>query len=113
MRIEADFLLFGNDLELLDNVGYKNKYSTFVELGFPLFKNQKIMLENYLKAGFAFNSASHLYTNEPDSNFDIVNTRIRTYKNIQILYYNVPISAIAIRNPAHKIARSQLGVVLF
>jgi len=113
LRIEADFLLFGNDLELLDNVGYKNKYSTFVELGYPLFKNQKIMSETYLKAGFAFNSASHLYTNEPDSNFDIVNTRIRTYKNIQILHYNGPVSAIAMWNPRLKIARSQLGVVLF
>ena len=71
------------------------------------------MLEAYLKTGFAFNSASHLYTNEPDSNFDIVNTGIRIYKNIQILHYNVPVSAIAMWNPTLKIARIQLGVVWF
>ena len=113
LRIEADFLLYGNDLELLDNVDYKNKYSTYVEFGYPLLKNQKIILEAYLKARFALNGASHLYTNDPDSNFDIVNPRIRTYKNIQILHYNVPVSAAAIWNPSLKIVRSQLGVVLF
>ena len=43
LRIEADFLLYGNDLELLDNLDYKNRYSTCVELGYPLLKNQKII----------------------------------------------------------------------
>lgn len=113
LRLEADFLLYGNDRELLDNLDYKNRYSTYVELGYPLLKNQKIILEAYLGAGFALNGASHLYTNDPNSNFDIVNTGIRTFKNIQILHYNVPVSAVAMWNPALKIARIQLGVVLF
>ncbi|WP_426064151.1 hypothetical protein [Flavobacterium sp. DSP2-3-1] len=54
-----------------------------------------------------------MYTNDPNSNFDIVNTGIRIYKNIQILHSNVPVSAIAMWNPTLKIARIQLGVVLF
>ena len=113
LRIEADFLLYGNDRELMDNLDYKNRYSTYVELGYPLLKNQKITLEAYLGAGFALNGESHLYTNDPNSNFDIVNTGIRAFKNIHILNYKLPVSVVAMWNPALKIARIQLGVVLF
>ena len=112
-RVEADFLIYGNDRELLDNLDYKNRYSTYVELGYPLLKDQKITLEAYLGAGFSLNGASHLYTNDSNSNFDIVNTGIKAYKNIQILHYKLPVSAVAMWNPAFKIARIQLGVVLF
>lgn len=76
-------------------------------------KSQKITLQAYLGAGFALNGASHLYTDDPNSNFDIVNTGIKAYKNIHILNYKLPVSAVAMWNPALKIARIQLGVVLF
>ena len=76
-------------------------------------KNEKIALDAYLGAGFALDGKSHLYTNEPNSNFDIVNTGIKASKNITVLQYKLPVSAVAMWNPTLKIARVQLGVVLF
>ena len=113
LRIEADVLLYGNDRELISNLDYKNRYSTYVELGYPLLKNEKIALDAYLGAGFALDGKSHLYTNEPNSNFDIVNTGIKASKNITVLQYKLPVSAVAMWDPTLKIARVQLGVVLF
>ena len=113
LRIEADFLLYGNDRELIDNLDYKNRYSTYVELAYPVYENEKIKLDAYLGAGFALNGKSHLYTTDPNSNFDIVNTGIRASKKIHVFKYHLPVSAVAMWNPALKIARIQLGVVLF
>jgi hypothetical protein len=113
LRIEADVLVYGNDRELISNLDYKNRYSTYVELGYPLMKNEKIVLDAFLGAGFALNGKSHLYTTEPNSNFDIVNTGIKVSKDMSILNYKLPVSALAMWNPALKIARVQLGIVLF
>lgn len=113
LRIEADFILYGNDRELQNNLSYKNRYSTYVELGYPLLKNAKITLDAYLGAGFSLNGSSHLYSSDPNSNFDIVNTGIKASKNISVFHYKLPVSAVAMWNPAQKIARIQLGVVLF
>lgn len=113
LRIEADFILYGNDRALQDNLDYENRYSTYVELGYPLLKNEKITLDAYLGAGIALNGNTHLYTSDPNSKFDIVNTGIKASKNISIFHYKLPVSAVAMWNPAEKIARIQLGVVLF
>jgi len=113
LRIEADILLYGNDRELTTNLNYKNRYSTYVEVGYPLLKNEKIALNAYLGAGFALDGKTHLYTNEPNSTFDIVNTGFKAYKNITILQYKLPVTAATMWNPTLKIAKLQLGVVLF
>lgn len=105
--------MYGNDRELISNLDYKNRYSTYVELGYPLMKNEKIVLDAFLGAGFALNGKSHLYTTEPNSNFDIVNTGIKVSKDVSILNYKLPVSVLAMWNPALKIARVQLGIVLF
>ncbi|MEO8254397.1 MAG: hypothetical protein ABI554_08395, partial [Flavobacterium sp.] len=39
LRIEADIILYGNDRELTSDLNYKNRYSTYVELGYPIIKN--------------------------------------------------------------------------
>jgi hypothetical protein len=113
LRIEADFILYGNDRELTSNLDSKNRYSTYVELGYPLLKNEKITLDAYLGAGIALDGNSNLYASDPNRNFDIVNTGIKASKNISIFNYKLPVSAVAMWNPAEKIARIQLGVVLF
>lgn len=84
-----------------------------MELRYPSLENKKIALDAYLGAGFALDGKSHLYTNEPNSNFDIVNSGIKAFKNITVLHYKLPVSAVAMRNPTLKIARVQLGVALF
>ncbi len=113
LRIEADFILYGNDRELTSNLDSKNRYSTYVELGYPLLKNEKITLDAYLGAGIALDGNSNLYASDPNRNFDIVNTGIKASKNISVFNYKLPVSVVAMWNPAEKIARIQLGVVLF
>lgn len=113
LRVEADFLLYGNDRELSASLDARNRYSTYVELGYPVIKNQKVNLDLFVGAGFALDSDSHLYTNQSQSNFDIVNAGFKVSKNISIFDYKLPVAATTMWNPADKIARVQLSVDLF
>lgn len=113
LRIEADILLYGNDRELKSDLDYKNRYSTYVELGYPLIKNEQITLDTYIGASFSLNGKSNLYVTDPDRNFSIVNAGLKASKDITILQYKLPVYAGIMWNPAEKYTRMQLGVSLF
>jgi hypothetical protein len=115
LRIEADVLLYSglNDRELNNSNYYRSVHSTYVELSYPLIRDQKVNLNVFMGAAFPINGSKHLYTNKTESNFDIVNTGMTVTKNIEIFDYKLPISATAMWNPANKIARIQLDVRLF
>jgi hypothetical protein len=115
LRIEADVLLYSglNDRERIDSDYFRSRNSTYVELSFPIIRDQKTNLNIYLGAAFPINGSKHLYTNKTQSSFDIVNTGMTVTKNIEILNYKLPVSATAMWNPANKIARIQLDVSLF
>ncbi|MCP2027747.1 hypothetical protein L1276_002907 [Flavobacterium sp. HSC-32F16] len=113
LRIEADIILYGNDRELDHNLNYKNRYSTYVELGYPLIKNDQITLDSYIGAGFSLNGKSNLYNTNTDQSFNIVNAGLKASKNISILQYKLPAYAGIMWNPAEKYTRMQLGVSLF
>ncbi|SNR33674.1 hypothetical protein [Flavobacterium sp. ov086] len=113
LRVEADIILYGNDKELTANLDYKNRYSTYVELGYPLIKNEQITLDAYMGAGFSLDGRSNLYLTDPNSNFGIVNTGLKASKNITVLQYKLPVFAGIMWNPAEKYTRMQLGVSLF
>jgi hypothetical protein len=115
IRIEADVLLYSglNDRELNNSNDYRSKHSTYVEVSYPLIRDQKVNLNVFMGAAFPINGSKHLYTNKIESNFDIVNTGMTVTKNIEIFDYKLPVSATAMWNPANKIARIQLDVGLF
>jgi hypothetical protein len=115
LRVEADILLYSGiaDRELNENNDSKSRHSTYVELSYPVIRNQKVNLNIFMGAGFAIDGKKHLYTNKTESSFDIVNTGIKTTKDISIFNYKLPISATAMWNPANKIARVQLDINLF
>ena len=115
IRIEADILLYSglNDRELNDSNDYRSRNSTYVELSYPLSRDQKVNLNAFIGAAFPIYGSKHLFTNKTESNFDIVNTGIKATKNIEIFHYKLPVSATAMWNPSNKIARLKLDVSLF
>ncbi|KQB39345.1 hypothetical protein [Flavobacterium aquidurense] len=113
LRIEADIILYGNDKELKSDLDYKSRYSTYVELGYPLIKNNEITLDAYVGAGFSLDGKTNLYVKDSDSNFNIVNTGLKASKDISIFQYKLPVFAGIMWNPAEKYTRMQLGVSLF
>jgi len=115
MRIEADIFLYTgkNDRELDINNNYNSRYSTYVELSYPVVENQKVNVSLYVGGVFAFDGSSNLYRADQSKDFGIVNTGFRLTKDISVLNYKLPVSATAMWNPANKIARLQLAVSLF
>lgn len=113
LRIEADIILYGNDKELQPDLAYKNRYSTYVELGYPIIKNDEITLDTYIGAGFSLDGQSNLYSSNTDHNFNIVNAGFKASKDISIFQYKLPVFAGIMWNPAEKYTRMQLGVSLF
>jgi len=113
LRIEADIILYGNDKELNSDSNYKNRYSTYVELGYPIIKNDDITLDAYMGAGFSLDGKTNLYIKDPDRNFGIVNTGLKASKDISIFQYKLPVFAGIMWNPTEKYTRMQLGVSLF
>lgn len=113
LRIEADIILYGNDKELQPDLDYKNRYSTYIELGYPLIKNDQITLDTYICAGFSLDGKSNLYSSNTDRNFNIVNAGFKASKDISIFQYKLPVFAGIMWNPAEKYTRMQLGVSLF
>ncbi|OXG08450.1 hypothetical protein BC749_104157 [Flavobacterium araucananum] len=113
LRVEADIILYGNDRELNSDLVYKNRYSTYVELGYPLLKNEQITLDAYVGTSFSLDGKSNLYTTNPDNSLNVVNTGLKASKDITILQYKLPVYAGIMWNPAEKYTRMQLGVSLF
>ncbi|MBC5839945.1 hypothetical protein H8R23_00865 [Flavobacterium sp. F-380] len=115
LRIEADILLYSglNDRERNSSSYFRSRNSTYVELSYPLIRDQKTNLNIFMGAAFPINGSKHLYTTKAQSSFDIVNTGMTVSKNIEIFHYQLPVSATAMWNPSNKIARIQLDVKLF
>ena len=115
LRVEADVLLYtGKNDRIIDaNNNYNSRYSTYVELSYPVIENQKVNIDLYVGGVFAIDGTSNLYRGDQNKDFGIVNTGFKLSKEISVLNYKLPVSATAMWNPANKIARIQLAVSLF
>ncbi|AWG20151.1 hypothetical protein FFWV33_00750 [Flavobacterium faecale] len=115
LRIEADMLLYSglNDRELNSSNEYRSRNSTYVELSYPVIRDQVVTLNAFVGGAFPLNGSKHLFTNKTESSFDIVNAGITASKSIEIFQYKLPVSATAMWNPSNKIARIKLDVNLF
>ena len=115
LRLEADVLLYTgmNDRQIDANNDYKSRYSTYVELSYPVIENQKVNVNLYMGASFALDGTSNLYRADQTKDFGIVNTGFKLSKEISVFAYKLPVSATAMWNPANKIARIKLDINLF
>ncbi|AYN00430.1 hypothetical protein [Chryseobacterium sp. 3008163] len=118
LNIEADIMLYGgaNAGEVVleyDGTYKKNKYSTYVQVSYPVIKDKKVNLDAFVGAGFALNDKNFLYGNGTNS-FDIVNVGVKATKSLKITeHYTLPVSMMAMWNPSNKFARIQLAATVF
>lgn len=118
LNIEADIMLYGgaNAGEVVleyDGTYKKNKYSTYVQVSYPVIKDKKVNLDAFAGAGFALNDKNFLYGNGTNS-FDIVNVGVKATKSLKITeHYTLPVSMMAMWNPSNKFARIQLAATVF
>lgn len=113
LRVEADVILYGNDRELQADLTQKSRYSTYVELSYPIISNNQIVLDAYVGAGFSLDGKSNLYSQDPDKNFNVVNAGIKATKNVSVFNHKLPVFAGLMFNPAEQHTRLQVGVSLF
>ncbi|MCT4286869.1 hypothetical protein HZP25_09105 [Elizabethkingia anophelis] len=118
LNIEADIMLYGgaNAGEVVlkqDGTYDKNKYSTYVQVSYPVIQSKKVNLNAFVGGGFALNDRNFLYGNG-QSSFQIVNVGLRASKDVKITeHYTLPVSMMAMWNPALKYARIQLAATVF
>ncbi|WP_341222018.1 hypothetical protein [Polaribacter atrinae] len=113
LRLEADFLLFGSgDGQYDQNLDFEQRYSTYVQVSYPLVKDAKVNLDGFVGAGFSLNGDTHLY-GDGQENFDLVNVGLTASKTVMLGNYSLPVSTTVLWNPSLKYARVQLAFNLF
>ena len=114
LKVELGVLLYGTaDQELKDNsTDVKQRYSTYVQLGYPVLKDAKVNLDVFTGMGFALDGKTHLYGNG-ENGFDVVNVGFTASKVVNIGNFKIPFSATTYWNPSVKFARLQLSCSLF
>ncbi len=113
LTLEADVLLYGSgDSQYATNGDLEQRYSTYVQVSYPLVKDSKVNFNAFAGAGFSLNGDTHLY-GDGEQNFDLVNVGLTASKTLKLLDLSIPVSATTLWNPALKIARVQLAVTLF
>lgn len=124
LRVEADVMLYGGatagEVKLNEKSEYdSNKYSTYIEISYPLISKGSVKLNGFLGGGFAFNpgkrslgQGTFLYGNGKND-FDIVNIGFSASKNIKVFSAHIPLSFTTMWNPSNKYARIQFATTLF
>jgi hypothetical protein len=112
LTLEADVLLFGSGDGQYDVLDFEQRYSTYVQVSYPLIRDSKVNLSGFVGGGFSLNGDTHLY-GDGQENFDIVNVGLTASKTLKLADLSIPVSATTMWNPSLKIARVQLAVTLF
>ena len=112
LTLEVDVLLFGKGDSQLDGTDLEQRYSTYVQVSYPLVRNSDVNLNAFVGAGFSLNGDTHLY-GDGEENFDLVNVGFTASKIVKLANLSIPVSATTLWNPSLKIARVQLAVALF
>ena len=90
----------------------EQRYSTYVQVSYPLVKDSKVNFNAFAGAGFSLNGHTHLY-GYGEQNFALVNVGLTASNTLKFLDLSIPVSATTLWNPALKIARVQLAATLF
>ncbi|PQJ72283.1 hypothetical protein [Polaribacter butkevichii] len=113
LTLEADVLLYGGkDGQYDQNIDFEQRYSTYVQVSYPLVKDAKVNLDGFVGAGFSLNGDTHLY-GDGQENFDLVNVGLIASKTVMLGNYSLPVSTTVLWNPSLKYARVQLAFSLF
>lgn len=107
LRIMLASIFYGNDRDNLGN----NRYSTYLEAGFPLVKDD-YTVEPFAALGFAFSGEddNSLYGR---NQFDLVNIGLAVSKIVTMGNYQLPVTGRLGINPSLKQASVEIALGLF
>lgn len=119
LYLEFDSMLYGgaNAGEvMLDPSGKydKNKYSSYVQVGYPFIRSKKVDLDAFVGGGFAFNDSKNSLYGDGKRDFSFSNIGLTAKHNFQISdNYGIPVTLMTMWNPSGKYARVYLAATLF
>lgn len=104
-------ILFGNggDFEISDDGSVCDSYSTYAEVRYLLFPEQKTHIELFVGGAFSLATQKTFYSDKAN----ITAFGLTLQRNVEILSGYFPVSATALWNPETKIGALQLGISLF
>ncbi|MDR0574936.1 MAG: hypothetical protein LBG96_13085 [Tannerella sp.] len=112
LKIYWATILFGRDRGILND---KNRYSTFVELSYPVVRNNIVNLDFGIAGAFALNKGNNVRGNKTESHFygdspGIVSVNFIIFKTLDLWGYKLPISVTPVWNPEKNYANIQLAL---
>lgn len=119
LNISWNTVVFGRDRSVVkkDNTGYEktgNNYSTYVELGYPILRNQVVDLDVAVGGAFAFrpgyNKSGKKRKNFYGETAGIVNVSLEASRTVKLGSYELPISLTGIWNPQHQKTYMQIAL---
>lgn len=90
LTLEADVFLFGSVGAQYTNFNFEQRYSTYVQVFYPLVKESKVDISSFVGAGFSLNGDTHLY-GDGTRNLDMVNVGFTASKTVKFGDKNVPV----------------------
>ncbi|AFL85035.1 hypothetical protein Belba_2480 [Belliella baltica DSM 15883] len=116
LKISSSTIVLGRDyyIEETDQNNLKGRFSTYLEVGFPVFRDQSGGTL-YLAAGgaFALDNRDGQNDNFYASKAGLVNVNMDYSRTINVFSHQMPVSAMPYYNPSGKIAGLQLAITLF
>jgi len=112
LTLEADVFLLGSVDAQYTNSNFEQRYSTYVQISYPLITESKVDVSGFVGAGFSLNGDTHLY-GDGNRNFDLVNVGFTASKTVKLGDYNLPVSVNTLWNPSLEYARVQFIAHLF
>ncbi|MDR1160797.1 MAG: hypothetical protein LBK45_00505 [Tannerellaceae bacterium] len=114
LRVYWATVLFGRDRGALNE---KNRYSTFVELGYPVLSNKIVDLNVGIGGAFAMSKGKDISGGKSDAHFygdspGIVSINLTLSKTFDIRGYKLPLSITPMWNPEKNYANIQVALQL-
>ena len=114
LSISATTILTGRDYFVNTSGDDEGRFSTYIEIGAPLYKDPSGGTVSFgIGGAFALNNLSgvesHFYGSEPN----LVNTYLTYTKSVSLLKYQLPVAAKAMYNPEQEIGGFEVSLVLF
>lgn len=114
LKIYWATVIFGRDRGELNE---KNRYSTFVELCYPMLRNNVVNLDIGIGGAFAMSKGKNISGEKTDAHFygdspGIVSINLTVSKTLELWGYKLPVSITPMWNPENNYANIQIALNL-
>lgn len=106
LKVFYSTIVFGRDRGPKND---SNKYSTYVELEYPVIAEKGLRLDAAIGGAFSYKTKANFYGNTAG----VVDIHLRLVKDVYISGYKVPIYVMPMWNPQGDNVNMQFGVTLF